>query len=420
VCRNVADVVSMDVVGLHKSTSVEETALLLRSGPTGVLTVVDEHGSVVGIVAGVDLHDGLAPRTVEQVMRSPAVAVASTATLSDAARLMLEERIDSVPVVDESSRLTGMLRWWDVVDDLRDRDGRRQANLRIELVDGIVTVRGRVPSRRDAAALISVIEAIDEVVGVRNWLMDGQDGLGERSGTPQPALLRVMVADGHGVVRDGIRALLQRTDDLVLAGEAATVAAVVVEAERVLPDVLVMDVDLPGGSAPESIRELGARRSRTRVLVLASFVESELLMAAIAAGAAGFVLKQARGEELVQAIRAVGQGKDLLGPVVSGSLLKRLCEGRPSPTDERLARLSPQEERVLSLLAAGMTNRQIGRELQLTEKTVKNYVSRVLTKLEVNRRGEAAAYLAGHVAAPSQPGSNHVSWPHPSPPHAPR
>jgi two-component system, NarL family, response regulator DevR len=417
VCRKVADVMAVDVVKVHRSTSVEETAQLLRLRPTGVVAVVDEQGAVVGIVAGVDLlHNGLHPRTViEQIMRMPAVAVPSTATLADAARLMLEERIDSLPVVDEAGQLTGMLRWWDVVDDLRDRGGSWQANLRIELVNGTVTVRGRLPSRSDAAVLISAIEAIEAIEGVSNRLMYGPGASGERPRTQHPALLRVMVADGHGVIRDGIRALLQRTDDLVMAGEAETAAAAVAEAARVLPDVLVMDLDLPGGSA-ESIREIGTRRSRTRVLVLAAFVESETLLASIAAGAAGFILKQARGRELIQAIRAVGQGNDVLDPVVTGSLMARLREGSPPPGDKRLARLSPQEQRVLSLVSTGMTNRQIGEELRLTEKTVKNYVSRVLTKLEVNRRGEAAAYLTGHVGAPGQQaGFNHGSQPRPSP-----
>jgi DNA-binding NarL/FixJ family response regulator len=208
--------------------------------------------------------------------------------------------------------------------------------------------------------------------------------------------LRVMLVDDHEVVRDGIKALLAAHDDIVVCAEAASVRQAVAEADRALPDVIVMDVRLQDGSGIEATRDIRAARPATQVLMLTSFADDQALFASIMAGAAGYVLKQIRGDELVRAIRAVGAGQSLLDPAVTKGVFDRLRKGKHLLKDEKLARLSPQEERILARVAEGRTNGQIGEELGLAEKTVKNYVSSILSKLEVARRAEAAAYLARH------------------------
>jgi two-component system, NarL family, response regulator DevR len=212
--------------------------------------------------------------------------------------------------------------------------------------------------------------------------------------------LRVMLVDDHEVVRDGIKALLAATDDIVVCAEAASVRQAIAEADRALPDVIVMDVRLQDGSGIEATRDIRADRPQTQVLMLTSFADDQALFASIMAGAAGYVLKQIRGDDLVQAIRTVGAGQSLLDPAVTKGVLDRLRRGKHLLKDERLARLSPQEERILELVSAGRTNKQIGAELHLAEKTVKNYVSSILAKLEVTRRAEAASYLTRHTTTP--------------------
>src|SRR5436190_6767003 len=214
--------------------------------------------------------------------------------------------------------------------------------------------------------------------------------------------LRVMLVDDHEVVRGGLRALLQATDDIVVTAEAGSVREAIDEAERSRPDVVVMDVRLIGGSGIEATREIRARRPKTQVIMLTSFADDEALFASIMAGASGYVLKQVKGGELVRAIRAVGRGQSLLDPAVTSAVLDRLRRGKHLLQDERLARLSPQEERILKEVADGKTNREIGDDLKLAEKTVKNYVSSILSKLEVARRAEAAAYLARHTTTPGE------------------
>jgi two-component system response regulator DevR len=212
--------------------------------------------------------------------------------------------------------------------------------------------------------------------------------------------LRVLLVDDHEVVRSGIKALLQATEDIVVAGEAGSVRDAIDEADRTRPDVVVMDVRLTDGSGIEATREILAKDEKTAVLMLTTFADDEALFASIMAGASGYVLKQVRGTELVRAIRTVGKGESLLDPAVTSSVLDRLRKGKHLLGDERLSRLSPQEERILALVADGRTNKEIGDELQLAEKTIKNYVSSILSKLEVARRAEAAVYLARHTATP--------------------
>ena len=175
------------------------------------------------------------------------------------------------------------------------------------------------------------------------------------------------------------------------------------KADRARPDVVVMDVRLADGSGIEATREIRARHPKTAVIMLTSFADDEALFASIMAGASGYVLKQVKGGEVVRAIRTVGKGESLLDPAVTNAVLDRLRKGKHLLTDEKLARLSPQEERILSLVADGKTNGEIGVELHLAEKTVKNYVSSILSKLEVARRAEAAAYLARHTTTPGTP-----------------
>jgi DNA-binding NarL/FixJ family response regulator len=215
--------------------------------------------------------------------------------------------------------------------------------------------------------------------------------------------LRILLVDDHEVVRDGVKALLQATDDIIVTAEASSVREAIDEADRARPDVVVMDVRLADGSGIEATREIRARHPKTAVIMLTSFADDEALFASIMAGASGYVLKQVKGGELVRAIRTVGKGESLLDPAVTSAVLDRLRKGKHLLRDEKLARLSPQEERILSLVADGKTNGEIGEELHLAEKTVKNYVSSILSKLEVARRAEAAAYLARHTTTPGTP-----------------
>jgi two-component system, NarL family, response regulator DevR len=222
--------------------------------------------------------------------------------------------------------------------------------------------------------------------------------------SPKTPPLRIMLVDDHEIVRDGIRAMLEAEDDIVVTTEAGSVREAVDEAARTRPDVIVMDVRLSDGSGIEATREIRANRPETKVLMLTSFADDEALFASIMAGASGYVLKQVKSGDLLRAIRAVGAGDSLLDPSVTNAVLDRLRRGKHLMKDEKLARLSPQEERILELIAQGWTNRQIGEELGLAEKTVKNYVSSILSKLEVARRAEAAAYLARHTTTPGSVG----------------
>ena len=215
---------------------------------------------------------------------------------------------------------------------------------------------------------------------------------------PEPRI-RVMLVDDHEVVRQGIRAMLESAGMEVVA-EAGGVGEAVSRAANVLPDVIVMDVRLADGSGIEATREIRAHRPEGRVIMLTSFADDEALFASIMAGAAGYVLKQIRGGDLVRSIKEVADGKSLLDPAVTGAVLDRLRKGKHLFKDEKLARLSAQEQRILNLVAEGETNKEIAGALKLAEKTIKNYVSAILTKLEVGRRAEAAAYLARRTTTP--------------------
>ena len=206
---------------------------------------------------------------------------------------------------------------------------------------------------------------------------------------------RVLLCDDHEVVREGLRTLLSRHPDMSVVGEAGTMKEAVEAAAKAKPDVVIMDVRLPDGSGVEACREIREARPETRVIMLTSYADDEALFASIVAGASGYLLKQTRGQAVIDAIQAVAAGRSLLDPDVTGKVLERIRLGREQQ-DPALASLTDQERKVLEQLAEGKTNRDIGTALFLSEKTVKNYVSRILDKLGLSRRAEAAAYVAKH------------------------
>jgi two-component system, NarL family, response regulator DevR len=203
--------------------------------------------------------------------------------------------------------------------------------------------------------------------------------------------VRVFLLDDHEVVRRGVRELLEAEDDLEVVGEAGTAEEAYARIPATKPNVAILDVRLPDGDGVEVCRELRSTHPDIACLMLTSFADDEALFSAIMAGAAGYVLKQVRGTDLVDGVRRVGRGESLLDPSLITKVLERLRHPRDS---DALAGLTDQERRVLDLIAEGMTNRQIGEQLFLAEKTVKNYVSNLLAKLGMSRRTEAAAYAA--------------------------
>ncbi len=205
--------------------------------------------------------------------------------------------------------------------------------------------------------------------------------------------IRVMLVDDHEVVREGLRTLIGRHKKLTVAAEASTMAEAIAAAALAKPDVIIMDVRLPDGSGVEACRTIRESRPETKVIMLTSYADDEALFASILAGAAGYLLKQTRGQAVIDAITAVARGDSLLDPEVTGKVLERVRRGREDE-DPAFASLTDQERKVLGQLAEGKTNRDIGATLFLSEKTVKNYVSRILDKLGLARRAEAAAYMA--------------------------
>lgn len=206
--------------------------------------------------------------------------------------------------------------------------------------------------------------------------------------------LRLMVVDDHDVVRMGLRALIESQEDLEFLAEASGGQQAVAKAAECNPDIIIMDVRMPEGGGVEACREIRDRDPKIKILMLTSFSDDDALFNSIMAGASGYLLKGVSSTELVGAIRSLGEGKALLDAEVTQSVLERLRTGRFDEGDPKLRRLNAQEDRVLSQVAKGLTNREIGVELKISDKTVKNYVSGILRKLEVARRSEAAAYLS--------------------------
>lgn len=220
--------------------------------------------------------------------------------------------------------------------------------------------------------------------------MTGQD---HRSGEP----IRVFLLDDHEIVRRGIADLLENEPDITVVGEAGSVAEAMSRIPATRVQVAVLDARLPDGSGIDVCRDIRSADPNVRALILTSYDDDEALFAAVMAGAAGYLLKEIRGTGLVDAIRQVAAGRSLMDPKVTEKLLVRLREG--DPRDQQLAALTEREQNVLSLIAEGMTNRQIGNELHLAEKTVKNYVSGLLAKLGMERRTQAAVYGAAERVA---------------------
>ena len=213
---------------------------------------------------------------------------------------------------------------------------------------------------------------------------------------PSP-VFRLLVVDDHEVVRQGLVALLDRRDGFQVVAEAGTVAEALEQARRHEPEIVIMDVRLPDGSGIEACREIRAELPGTKVVMLTSYPDEEAVLSAIVAGASGYLLKQVRARDLVAALEAVGRGESLLDPAVTEKVLERIrrIASGSQETDE-LSQLTGQERKILLLVAEGMTNTEIAAEIFLSDKTVKNYVSSILAKLNLERRAQAAAFVAKH------------------------
>jgi DNA-binding NarL/FixJ family response regulator len=202
--------------------------------------------------------------------------------------------------------------------------------------------------------------------------------------------IRVFLLDDHELVRTGLRSLLEGAEDIAVVGEAGTVAEALDRIPPIHPDLAILDVRLPDGSGIEVCREIRSQMPEIACLMLTSYADDEALFAAIMAGAAGYVLKQVGGMDLIDDVRRVAKGESLLDETLTEEVVKRLRSG--SEPDPRLASLTPRERQILHLMANGDTNRQIAAEIFLAEKTVKNYVSSLLAKLGMERRTQAASY----------------------------
>jgi two-component system response regulator DevR len=224
------------------------------------------------------------------------------------------------------------------------------------------------------------------------------------SGQPRPPL-RLLVVDDHEVVRQGLVALLDRRSGFEVVAQAGSVAESIDAAARFEPDLVIMDVRLPDGTGIEACREIRAARAETRVIMLTSYPDEEAVLSAIIAGASGYLLKQIRGRDLVAALEAVGRGESLLDPAVTEKVLERVRRVATGAATDELAELTGQERKILLLVAEGKTNKEIAADVFLSDKTVKNYVSSILSKLNLQRRTQAAAFMAKrHLVPPDEAG----------------
>jgi two-component system response regulator DevR len=208
--------------------------------------------------------------------------------------------------------------------------------------------------------------------------------------------LRLLVVDDHEVVRQGLVSLLERREHFQVVAEAGTAAEAVEMARKFEPDLVVMDVRLPDGSGIEACREIRAEFPGTRVVILTSYPDEEAVLSAIIAGASGYLLKQIRGRDLISALESVGRGESLLDPAVTEKVLDRVRRIATGTYTDEMAQLTQQEQKILLLVAEGKTNKEIAAEVFLSDKTVKNYVSSILSKLNLERRAQAAAFVARH------------------------
>jgi DNA-binding NarL/FixJ family response regulator len=212
-------------------------------------------------------------------------------------------------------------------------------------------------------------------------------------------VVSLLIVDDHEVVRQGLVALLDRRAGFHVVAEAGTVAEAIEQAHRFEPDVVILDVRLPDGSGIEACREIRADLPKTRVVMLTSYPEEEAVLSAIVAGASGYLLKQIRARDLVAAIETVSRGESLLDPAVTEKVLERVRRIATGSQPDELAGLTAQERKILMLVAEGKTNKEIAAEVFLSDKTVKNYVSSILSKLNLERRAQAAAFVAKHGAS---------------------
>jgi len=207
------------------------------------------------------------------------------------------------------------------------------------------------------------------------------------------APVAILLVDDHEVVRMGLKTLLDRREGFSVVGEAGTVAEAIDTARQTRPDVIVMDIRLPDGNGVEACREIRGELPETKVIMLTSYADDEAVYGSIMAGASGYLLKLTRGQSLAEAIERVARGESLLDPSVTEKVLARMRSLALGEGDE-LAALSGQERKILGLIAEGKTNKEIAGEIFLSDKTVKNYVSSILSKLNLRRRSEAAAFIA--------------------------
>ena len=208
--------------------------------------------------------------------------------------------------------------------------------------------------------------------------------------------LRIIIVDDHEVVRLGLRTLLERHPDFTVVDEAATAKEAVQKSLLLRPDVVVMDIRLLGGSGIDACRKIVGQAPEVKVIMLTSYAEDDMLFDAIQAGACGYVLKQIGSDDLIRAVETVGRGEALLDPALTQRVFARVREAARKEHDEAFAGLTDQEMRVLAQVAEGKTNREIAEVLFLGEGTVRNYVSSILSKLDLANRAEAAAYAVKH------------------------
>lgn len=208
--------------------------------------------------------------------------------------------------------------------------------------------------------------------------------------------LRILLVDDHEVVRLGIKSLLSRYSQFQVVAEASSANEAMQQVERYQPDVVVMDIRLPGKSGIDATRDITTNFPGTKVVVLTSFAEDELLFDAISAGASGYVLKQIGSNELIRALETIGRGDSLLDPAVTKRVFDRVREASRKAEDEAFSNLTDRELNVLALISQGKTNKEIAADIYLSEKTVRNYVSSLLSKLHLSTRAEAAAYAVKH------------------------
>jgi two-component system response regulator DevR len=216
-----------------------------------------------------------------------------------------------------------------------------------------------------------------------------------------PQAIRLLIVDDHEVVRLGLRALLDRFPDLKVVGETGTVAGAVEESLRLRPDVVLLDIRLPDGSGYDACMRIRAGCPSTKVLVLTSFAEDDAVLRALSAGAAGYLVKGIDAEGLIRAVRGIAAGQSILDPAVTHHVIGRLNTNRAAASaDDKFGILSAQERRVLALVAEGKTNKEIAADMGLSDKTIKNYFSNILDKLNLARRSQAAAYFVQHSIRP--------------------